>query len=825
LGLLASMAFMLFGGASTGGGQATASAPTNALESTASTPKSVVLRVYFNSPEQRDALAGEFGAEELTTTGGYLTMWVTQDIYKILVSRGLRIEIDQKSTDEVNSVRWASNGDTFYGGYKTVEEMQAYLDQMVTNHPGLAEVVDIGDSWCKSHAPCPNPAPGFNGYDLLVLHITNQAITGPKPVFWYDTGIHSREIATPEMSMRLIAWLLDGYATNPDAHWLVDYHDIWIMPMLNPDGHHIVESGGGGSNPYFQRKNGDIGNGCTTWPPSSGNHSGTDLNRNFPFLWGCCGGSSGAACGETYRGPTAGSDPETQAVMAKIRTLVPDQRGPNNGDAAPITTTGIMQSMHSNAALNLYPWGWTNTATSNGPDLAQIGAHMKATNAGGNGYNSCQPGPCLYNVDGDSFDWSYGELGSASFTTEVGGSGFFPQYTTIDSMFNLNRGALVYQAKIARSPYLTAKGPDSNLVATNPMTVTQGTPADVTATVTHNWTGNLNTQNIAAAEYYIDTPPWAGGTGIAMSGSFTSNTVPVQATIDTTGLAAGRHVIFVRGRGVTDYGGFQSWGPVSAAFLDVLPPAGSPTPTLTPCATCTNTPTNTTVPTSTSVPTNTPVPTNTTAPSNTPEPTNPPTGTSVPPTGTSAPTNTPGGPSATPCSLSFSDVHPSDYFYTAVQYLACHAAISGYSDGTFRPFNNTTRGQLTKIVVLAEGWTQSCTTQHFTDVPPSDPFYCYVETAVSHNVISGYADGTFKPGNNVTRGQLSKIVVLAEGWADDCSTQHFSDVPPSNAFFCYVETAFAHGIITGYDDGSFRPGNNATRGQISKIVYQAVTAP
>jgi photosystem II stability/assembly factor-like uncharacterized protein len=178
-----------------------------------------------------------------------------------------------------------------------------------------------------------------------------------------------------------------------------------------------------------------------------------------------------------------------------------------------------------------------------------------------------------------------------------------------------------------------------------------------------------------------------------------------------------------------------------------------------------------------------------------------------------------------PCAATFADVQPSDYFYVAVQYLYCHGVISGYADGTFRPFNNTTRGQLSKIVVLAEGWTLSCTTQHFSDVPPDNPFYCYIETAYGHGIISGYSDGTFKPGNNVTRGQLSKIAVLAQGWPDSCATQHFSDVPPSNPFYCYVETAFAHGIISGYADGTFRPGNNATRGQISKIVYQAVTGP
>jgi hypothetical protein len=252
----------------------------------------------------------------------------------------------------------------------------------------------------------------------------------------------------------------------------------------------------------------------------------------------------------------------------------------------------------------------------------------------------------------------------------------------------------------------------------------------------------------------------------------------------------------------------------------------------------------TNVPCATGTPTDTPqAGTPTLTPTGTPSPTG--STTSTPPasatptspasatlTGTATPevTQTPGGtstPSASPttCPMTFTDVQPSDYFYVPVRYLYCAGVISGYADNTFRPFNNTTRGQLTKIVVLAEGWVLDCTSQHFTDVPPSDPFYCYVETAVSHGVISGYSDGTFKPGNNVTRGQLSKIVVLAEGWADDCTTQHFSDVPPSHTFYCYIETAFTHGIISGYADGTFRPGNNATRGQISKIVYQAITGP
>jgi hypothetical protein len=172
----------------------------------------------------------------------------------------------------------------------------------------------------------------------------------------------------------------------------------------------------------------------------------------------------------------------------------------------------------------------------------------------------------------------------------------------------------------------------------------------------------------------------------------------------------------------------------------------------------------------------------------------------------------------------FSDVTQGDYYYTPVNSLASNNIISGYSDGSFRPYNNTTRGQLSKIVVLGEGWAIDTTGgPHFSDVPADSTFYDYIETAYNHGVISGYSDGTFRWGNNVTRAQLSKIVVAARGWAiDTTGGPHFSDVPASDPFYGYIETAFNRGIISGYADITFRPGNNATRAQISKIVYNAL---
>ncbi len=233
----------------------------------------------------------------------------------------------------------------------------------------------------------------------------------------------------------------------------------------------------------------------------------------------------------------------------------------------------------------------------------------------------------------------------------------------------------------------------------------------------------------------------------------------------------------------------------------------------------------------------------------------------VPPQPTNTPTNTPiNGPTNTPtvrptvpaCDVNFADVASDNNAFTAVRYLYCANAISGYTCGGkdepcpgqyFRPNNDTTRAQLSKIIVLALGWQiNTAGGPHFQDVPSDNVFYNFVETAVNHGIISGYDCGAkdepcpgqyFRPGNNVTRLQLSKIIVLAMQWAiTSPSEPHFKDVPTDNAFYGIIETAVSHGIIFGYDCGArgeacpgqyFRPGNNATRSQISLITYRALT--
>ncbi len=209
----------------------------------------------------------------------------------------------------------------------------------------------------------------------------------------------------------------------------------------------------------------------------------------------------------------------------------------------------------------------------------------------------------------------------------------------------------------------------------------------------------------------------------------------------------------------------------------------------------------------------------------------PPTATVVPATVTAVPatatrTAVPPSATATPCVAPFSDVQPSDYFYAGVNYLYCRntGIISGYSDGTFRPYNNVTRGQATKILVLAFGlpiYTPARPT--FSDVRTDNVFFPFIETAAHAGVVSGYSDGTFRPSSPITRSQFTKITVGIAGWPiSGTGTPTFSDVPATSVFFHYVETAVAQGVISGYSDGTFHPAAPVTRGQTAKIVVGAV---
>jgi hypothetical protein len=197
----------------------------------------------------------------------------------------------------------------------------------------------------------------------------------------------------------------------------------------------------------------------------------------------------------------------------------------------------------------------------------------------------------------------------------------------------------------------------------------------------------------------------------------------------------------------------------------------------------------------------------------------------------------------TPCSIEFSDVPPGSTFHSFVKCLACKEILGGYPDGTFRPQNLISRGQIAKIVSNSAGYTDDVTgRQTYADVPSTQPFHVWIERLSMRGHMGGYncggageaCDGAnrpyFRPGNNASRGQLSKIVSNAAEIEDTPTGQTFEDVAPSSPFYLYIERLTSRGAISGYPCGGvgepcggdnrpyFRPSDNVTRGQASKIV-------
>jgi hypothetical protein len=182
--------------------------------------------------------------------------------------------------------------------------------------------------------------------------------------------------------------------------------------------------------------------------------------------------------------------------------------------------------------------------------------------------------------------------------------------------------------------------------------------------------------------------------------------------------------------------------------------------------------------------------------------------------------------------------------------MACRGIINGYASGCgsgnpcFRPGNNVTRGQLAKIVSNAAGFSEPPLSQNFEDVPPGSTFYDFVWRLYDRSIIGGYACGGagepcvppenrpyFRPNNNATRGQISKIVTAAANLPMPPPEQTFEDVAMGSTFWEYIEALAHTGAINGYPCGGagepcvppenrpyFRPNSNATRGQTSKIV-------
>ena len=517
----------------------------------------VVVRAWFENEASVSAVSHLLGHAQIDRDKGLLRTEANAELRNALKAAGFRVETDVEATQSIQRLAYAERvgmkSIPGFACYRTVEETATSMQSMVAASPNLAEIIDIGPSWQAQN--------GSGGYRLKVLRATNRSVAGPKPKLFIMTSVHAREYTPAEFSTRFVEQLIAGYGVDADATWLLDHHEVHALLQANPDGRKRAETG------LSWRKNTNS-NFC-----GGGNSAGIDLNRNFPFEWGNWAGSSGVACDSTFRGPSPASEPETQAIIAYVRSIFEDRREAPLSAVADLDTPGMFFDTHSFSGLVLWPWGFNTLTAPNASGLQALGRRMAWFNT-----YTPQAAVGLYPTDGTTDDFAYGELGVPAFTFELG-TAFFQDCASFENtIYPQNKAAMLYALRAARAGYRLPAGPDAYALRADPDLAAIGESVQINAMLndvrqregTFAESGpQPPTQAIAAGSAYIGLAPWqVGATALPMlpsDGVFNSGVEQAARSIDTAGFAAGRHLVWVQGR---DTDGND--GPPAAVFVSVM---------------------------------------------------------------------------------------------------------------------------------------------------------------------------------------------------------------------------------------------------------------
>jgi murein tripeptide amidase MpaA len=513
-------------------------------------PARQVVRIAYSSRADLDTLASRLDIWEVHPDQNWLLALVDPAEANRLTHAGFAVQIDLERTARlaapipVNPAQ--TNGIPRFACYRTVNETYAAMQALASAHPNLAVWKSFGQSWDKKNLG------GANGHELMVLVLSSKKQPFPKPRLFVMAAIHARELVTAETATRLAEVLLAGYGIDPEITALLDYNEIHIVPQSNPDGRTKVELNLNTS----WRKNTNPGT-LACGPVGYG----VDLNRNSSFGWNGPGAST-YPCSDIYMGTSAASEPETQALEAYMRSIFPDQRGPLISDAAPITTTGAMISLHSYSGLVLWPWGDTNNPAPNAPQLQMLGQKLAYYN-----HYTPQQANNLYFTSGTTDEFAYGDLGIAAYTFEMGRADFYETCADFENtIYPDNLKALMFAFKSARRPYQTPFGPQVVLLNTTTGPLQAALNVSGQADSTRYTATSYRPVNAVRAS--IDAPAWVSGTQVtslpAADGTFDQPIEDFTGQIPVAGLSAGKHLLFVEAQ---DKSG--NWGAPGAAFFIV----------------------------------------------------------------------------------------------------------------------------------------------------------------------------------------------------------------------------------------------------------------
>jgi hypothetical protein len=328
-----------------------------------------------NTPKVNELLE-KIGADVWTENPEVAKVRVTPSQFDELKSQlpkdskfDILVEDVQKTIDDANEDSVDRSADWF-AAYHTYDETKAWYTQHAQNNAGVVKFV-------------PSIGKTVGGNDIFAVHLTNPNGAAKKKI-WFESLIHAREWITGATTQYIFNEFLTKRESDPVIKNILDKVEIIFIPIVNPDGYKYTQT------QRLWRKN--------------RNGSGVDLNRNFPFRWGGPGASTNPNS-DTYRGKSAGSELETQAI-----TNYYSAQGPIAG--------GI--DWHSYSELILRPYGDTKNDSPHEALHKQLGDGIrdKIKQNRGKVYTS-QKSIDLYATSGTANDWFYGAKGSYGYTIEL----------------------------------------------------------------------------------------------------------------------------------------------------------------------------------------------------------------------------------------------------------------------------------------------------------------------------------------------------------------------------------------------------------------------
>lgn len=264
--------------------------------------------------------------------------------------------------------------------YKNPQEIEDFLQEVHAQYPDITELKSIGKS--------------LEGRDIWAIKISDNVRTDEiEPTILVNAMHHAREVMTPEITTDMVSYLTSNYGKLAEVTKWVNETEIWVVPMFNVDG------------------NNKMWDGNAMWRKNTRNSHGVDLNRNYPYGWNSCRGSSASTGAQDYRGTEPASEPETKAMMELVASIKPV----------------FDISYHSYSEIVIYPYGCRPNKTPTEEAVELIGAEIGKK-------IDYKPGTAwelLYNADGGDIDWMYTAHQVIPYVIEVNSTrdGFHPSYS------------------------------------------------------------------------------------------------------------------------------------------------------------------------------------------------------------------------------------------------------------------------------------------------------------------------------------------------------------------------------------------------------------